>query len=313
MDVNVQPLPSLGDFLSSDVNVNAPQLNLPGVDANAQIDLAKPTIDIPSVDVVEPYGKNVIRPSISFNPNIDIPGIDLETPPPTNVKIDLEHPPIDIPAVDVKEPEVKLNEKVVLPSLDELLNANAPGVEITKPQVFDIPDSTISANINLPKKIIDEPESSYEPPKIDFDTNVTDQPPLIDALLSAGPERPFVVESKANKPDINALRKKGDINIQSPSIKLEGPSLKAKGDLTGPFGTGIKADLKADLGKGKISAEKDEPKSGKKEDKKKEEPKEKPIQMKSFISQDVYAPIHPVRKIPKVKIFKGFPSKKKKK
>ena len=44
--------------------------------------------------------------------------------------------------------------------------------------------------------------------------------------------------------------------------------------------------------------------------KKKEEPKEKPIQMKSFISQDVSAPIHPVRKIPKIKIFRGFPSKK---
>ena len=58
---------------------------------------------------------------------------------------------------------------------------------------------------------------------------------------------------------------------------------------------------------------KDEKKEAKKDAKKeKEEPKEKPIQMKNFISQDVNAPIHPVRKIPKIKIFRGFPKKKKK-
>jgi hypothetical protein len=34
--------------------------------------------------------------------------------------------------------------------------------------------------------------------------------------------------------------------------------------------------------------------------------------MKSFISMPVDAPIHPVRKIPKIKIFKGFGRRKKK-
>ena len=43
--------------------------------------------------------------------------------------------------------------------------------------------------------------------------------------------------------------------------------------------------------------------------------KEKPIQMKNFITQEVNAPIHPARKIPKIRVFKGFPKfhKKKKK
>lgn len=47
--------------------------------------------------------------------------------------------------------------------------------------------------------------------------------------------------------------------------------------------------------------------------KKEEEPKEKPIQMKDYITEDVKAPIYPVRSIPKIKKFKGFPKKYKKK
>ncbi len=34
--------------------------------------------------------------------------------------------------------------------------------------------------------------------------------------------------------------------------------------------------------------------------------------MERIITQDVSAPIHPDRKIPRIKIFKGFPKKKEK-
>ena len=235
--------------------------------------------------------------------------------------MDLEKPPIDIPPVDVKAPEVELHPKVVLPSLDALIKANEPNVEIKQPIVLDIPDAAISATINLPKKMVEEPEVTYEPPKIDFDTNISVQPPLINSLISGGPETPIIVESKAKKPDISELRNKKlekDAIIESPSISIKGPSVKADaGNLAGALGTlsslGAKANIDLDLGKGKISAEaKVEKRDDKKKPDKKEEPKEKPIQMKSFISQDVNAPIHPVRKIPKIKIFKGFGKKKKK-
>jgi len=139
--------------------------------------------------------------------------------------------------------------------------------------------------------------------------NANVQPPLLSDLLSGGPENTIVVGSKANKPDISALRKKANITANAPSVSIEGPSLKVDtGNVINDLTSGIKAKVDVDLGKGKISAEVKKDKKGDK----KEEPKEKPIQMKSFISQDVNAPIHPVRKIPRIKIFKGFPSKKKK-
>ena len=216
-----------------------------------------------------------------------------------------------------------MNEKVVLPSLNALISENSPDVEIKAPVVLDIPTEQISASMNLPKKIIEEPESTYEPPKlidIDINANASIQPPLINALISGGPETPVVVESKANKPDINVLRKKSsnkdvaaDITATAPSVSIEGPSLKVDGgNLIKDLSSGIKAKVDVDLGKGKISAEVKKDKKGDKKEDKKEEPKKKPIQMKDFISQDVNAPIHPVRRIPKIKIFKGFPAKKKK-
>ena len=131
----------------------------------------------------------------------------------------------------------------------------------------------------------------------------------------------LLVGSKANKPDASVLRKKSsnkDVTLQSPSVNIQGPSAKIGGqdvaNALGSLAAGLKGEVKADLGKGKISiGGKAELKTDKNKDKKMEEPKEKPIQMKSFISQDVHAPIHPARVIPKIKIFKGFPSKKKKK
>ena len=137
-------------------------------------------------------------------------------------------------------------------------------------------------------------------------------------MISGESERPFIIESKANKPDTSALKNRfnKDITFESPEPRIKFPKIKEDvgklGDTLDTFGAEAKVDV--DLGKGKLSAE---AKVGKKEDKKKgsskkEEPKEKPIQMKAFISQDVHAPIHPVRRIPKIKIFKGFPKKKKK-
>ena len=297
-----------------------PQINLPEIKTEANVNLARPSIDIPPVKIQEPKEKEKeILPIIEegFNPNIEIEGIDLGEEPPS-INVDLENPPIDIPPVDTSVPEVELNKKVELPSLDALLSANAPEVQFKAPALLDIPDSKITANIELPKKIEEEePELAYEPPDIDFDTNIGDQPPLIENLISGDPEKPFIVESKANKPDTAALKNifNKDIKYESPEPRIKIPNIKEDigkfGDALDTFGGEAKVDV--DLGKGKISAE---AKVGKKEDKKKDskkaEPKEKPIQMKSFISQDVNAPIYPVRKIPKIKIFKGFPKKKKK-
>ena len=267
--------------------------------------------------------KEIIPPSVGFRPEINLQGINIGAEPPKN-NVDLEKPPIDIPPVDIKPPEVELHNKVVLPSLDSVINANDPNVEIKAPQILDIPDASISANINLPKKIIEEPEASFEPPKIDFDTNISAQPPLINTLISGLPETPIIVGSKAEKPDISKLRKKSsnkDVIAEGSSINVEGPKIDVGGKLAGALDAlgplDAKAKLNVGLGKGKINAEaKVEKKGGEKKEDKKEEPKEKPIQMKSFISQDVNAPIHPVRQIPKIRIFKGFhfgkKSKKKK-
>ena len=35
------------------------------------------------------------------------------------------------------------------------------------------------------------------------------------------------------------------------------------------------------------------------------------MQMNSFITQDVHAPVYPVRPIPHTKIYKGYPAKRK--
>ena len=95
-------LPPLGEILSSDLDINSPQVNMPA------IDLSNPTLeDIPSVeiDVQEPMTKTFIKPVDTFRPKLEIEGIDLDTPIPSNVKVDLEHPPIyDIPPVDTSEP-----------------------------------------------------------------------------------------------------------------------------------------------------------------------------------------------------------------
>ena len=44
---------------------------------------------------------------------------------------------------------------------------------------------------------------------------------------------------------------------------------------------------------------------------KREEAKEEPMQMNSLITQDVRAPIYPVRPIPHIKIYKDYPTKRK--
>ena len=103
-------------------------------------------------------------------------------------------------------PENEINKKVTLPSLGALINENAPEVKIKAPCLLDIPDSSISTNINLPKKKEEEAESTYEPPAIDFDTNIDDQPPLIENLISEERENSFIIESKANKPNTSSLK-----------------------------------------------------------------------------------------------------------
>jgi hypothetical protein len=161
----------------------------------------------------------------------------------SNVKVDLEHPPIDdIPPVDTSEPEVELNKKIVLPSLDTVLSVNAPDIDIKTPQILNIPDSSIQGEIKLLKKILDEPENTYEPPQIDFDLDLSGQPPLISELISENPESPIIVESKANKPDIAKLRKASmskednSSNIESPIVSLKGPNIKTGGYLSLGFG-----------------------------------------------------------------------------
>ena len=56
--------------------------------------------------------------------------------------------------------------------------------------------------------------------------------------------------------------------------------------------------------------EKMDKKSDRRDDRKREEPKEEPMQMNSFITQDVHAPIYPVRPIPHTKIYKGYNKRK---
>ena len=284
VDTNV-PLPSLGELLNPEYNVNAPELNMPRVEAKGDIDLSKPKIEIPPLNIQKEKPKELLRKQ-SFRPVVEIPGIDLETTPLNDVNVDLENPPIDIPPVDTNPPEIELKPKVVLPSLDNYINENDPNIEIIAPQASDIPTPRIAEELNLPKKIDEEPEIPFEPPQIDSDVNAGEQPPF-------SPGEP----QESNVP---AFRKKDDF-INRPSFNVEGP------DDRKDFDDNLHdADVDVDLGKGKID---DEAKIGEDEQMKEEEPKEKPVKIDNYISEDVYAPIHEARRIPKIKKFKGFPKK----
>lgn len=229
-DANI-PLPSLGELLSSDYNVNPPKLNIPEVKGQEEIDLSRPSIDIPPVEIERESPKEIPPRRQSFRPTLEIPGISLEVEPTSNINninVDLKHPPIDIPAVDIKPPEIELKPKVVLPSLENIVSEKSPYMEMIQPQLGEITAPTIATGSYLPQKIDEEPESDYVPPLIDFDTNACEQPPLISSLLSADPDKPYIVGSKANKPDINFLKSKSrkqDYTIE-PSFNIEEPSDK---------------------------------------------------------------------------------------
>ena len=80
IDANV-PLPSLGALLDSNISATAPQINLPNIESKADINLSKPTIDIPAVDVHGTIEKEIIPPSEGFIPKTEIKGIDLDVEP----------------------------------------------------------------------------------------------------------------------------------------------------------------------------------------------------------------------------------------
>jgi len=203
-------LPSVATSLYSDMNMDinmiSSKLNLP----NEEIDLSRPDLkDIPSVEIEDegPKPKEFITKVDTFKPPIQIPGIDLETPIEPNIKVDLEHPAIDdLPAVDTSEPEIELNKKIIFPPLDNLLKSNSLNNQIKKFSMINIPETNIYGKKELPKKNAEEPDSTFEPPQIEFESDI-DQTGLMSSLISGNLENPADVENKEIKPDISKLRK----------------------------------------------------------------------------------------------------------
>jgi len=203
-------LPSVATSLYSDMNMDinmiSSKLNLP----NEEIDLSHPDLkDIPSVEI-EKQGtkeKEFINKVETFKPKTIIPGIDLESSVEPSSKVELEHPTIDdIPAVDLKEPEIELNKKIIFPPLDNLLKSNSLNNQIKKFSMINIPETNIYGKKELPKKNAEEPDSTFEPPQIEFESDI-DQTGLMSSLISGNLENPADVENKEIKPDISKLRK----------------------------------------------------------------------------------------------------------
>ena len=200
-------------------NIQQPNLNVPGVDINAN--LQQPNLNVPGVDIntnIQQPNLNVPGVDINTNiqqPNLNVPGVDINT--------NIQQPNLNLPGVDVnaniQQPNINLKgPNLNIPSPNVNVNAQVPNIG---PGVYNNKGQFIISGVIVGFKETDPKILKYKN-STGLNTNIYAQMP-----------NP-TLDLNANLPNVNA--KMPNVNINGPNVNLD---TNINTNLTGLGNTGI--------------------------------------------------------------------------
>ena len=200
-------------------NIQQPNLNVPGVDINAN--LQQPNLNVPGVDINTKIQKpNINLPGVDINtniqqPNLNVPGVDINT--------NIQQPNLNLPGVDVnaniQQPNINLKgPNLNIPSPNVNVNAQVPNIG---PGVYNNKGQFIISGVIVGFKETDPKILKYKN-STGLNTNIYAQMP-----------NP-TLDLNANLPNVNA--KMPNVNINGPNVNLD---TNINTNLTGLGNTGI--------------------------------------------------------------------------
>ena len=202
-------------------NIQQPNLNVPGVDINAN--LQQPNLNVPGVDINTNIQKpNINVPGVDINtniqqPNLNVPGVDINT--------NIQQPNLNLPGVDVnaniQQPNINLKgPNLNIPSPNVNVNAQVPNIG---PGVYNNKGQFIISGVIVGFKETDPKILKYK----------NSIPTGLNTNISAQMPNP-TLDLNANLPNVNA---------QMPSMNINGPNVNLdtniNTNLTGLGNTGI--------------------------------------------------------------------------
>ena len=184
-------------------NIQQPNLNVPGIDINAN--LQQPNLNVPGVDI----NTNIQQP------NLNVPGVDINT--------NIQQPNLNLPGVDVnaniQQPNINLKgPNLNIPSPNVNVNAQVPNIG---PGVYNNKGQFIISGVIVGFKETDPKILKYKN-STGLNTNIYAQMP-----------NP-TLDLNANLPNVNAQMP--NVNINGPNVNL-GTNINS--NLTGLGNTGI--------------------------------------------------------------------------
>ena len=217
------------------LNVQNPNLKLPGVDINTNIQ--QPNLNVPGVDIntnIQQPNLNVPGVDINANiqqPNLNVPGVDINTNiqqpnlnvPGVDINTNIQQPNLNLPGVDVnaniQQPNINLKgPNLNIPSPNVNVNAQVPNIG---PGVYNNKGQFIISGVIVGFKETDPKILKYKN-STGLNTNIYAQMP-----------NP-TLDLNANLPNVNA--KMPNVNINGPNVNLD---TNINSNLTGLGNTGI--------------------------------------------------------------------------
>ena len=245
--------------------VNPPELNIEGPKIEGEVglpgvDIKGPKIEgevgLPGIDIKGPK----IEAGIDIQkPKVDVPGVEVDIQGPNvDANIDLNPPRVILRGPKGKkkgkgkepEPKVDVNAEASLPSLGAMLDSNVD-VNLNLPKVdvpsVDISGPKVDVDVNLEKPKIEEPKVVVPVPEADIHGNLPSLSAMLDpnagiAINAPQVEVPKVGDVDLKKDvevglpnvgiDINAPKIRGEIGL--PGLDIHGPKIDAGIDIKGP-------------------------------------------------------------------------------
>ena len=186
-------------------NIQQPNLNVPGVDINAN--LQQPNLNVPGVDINTNIQKpNLNLPGVDINtniqkPNLNLPGVDINT--------NIQQPNINVPGVDVnaniQQPNINFKgPNLNIPSPNVNVNAQVPNIG---PGVYNNKGQFIISGVIVGFKETDPKILKYK----------NSIPTGLNTNISAQMPNP-TLDLNANLPNVNAQMP--NVNINGPNVNL---------------------------------------------------------------------------------------------
>ena len=242
-------------------NIQQPNLNVPGIDINAN--LQQPNLNVPGVDIntnIQQPNLNVPGVDINTNiqqPNLNVPGVDINA--------NLQQPNLNVPGVDINTNIQKPN--LNLPGVDintniQKPNLNLPGVDINtniqQPNI-NVPGVDVNANIQQPNINFKGPNLNIPSPNVNVNAQVPNIGPgvynnkgqfIISGVIVGFKETdPKILKYKNSIPtglntNISAQMPNPtlDLNANLPNVNAQMPNVNINGPNVN-LGTNINSNL----------------------------------------------------------------------